>query len=185
MNEAMLILTNVAEDLLVETATEAYGDIAGRKVRARILFLRNMITSIGNYALQERRRNADNKDPYFTDFYEQDIENDKLELADHLFRNGDGEMGLYYTHHAIYIGDGKVIHYADADNGIYVHVSSLQEFANGYPVKRFTEQRSPLLFTREEAVRRAKSRLGENRYHLAINNCENFVRWCRAGGEHF
>lgn len=141
----MLILTNAAEDLLVSTATEAYGDIAGRKVRARILFMRNMITSIGNYVQQERRKSADAKDPYFTDFYEQYIENDKLELGDHLFRDGDGEKGVYYTHHAIYIGDGNVIHYADSDNGICVHVSSLQEFANGYPVKRFTEQRSPLL----------------------------------------
>ncbi|MBD8032914.1 lecithin retinol acyltransferase family protein [Solibacillus sp. Sa1YVA6] len=28
---------------------------------------------------------------------------------------------------------------------------------------------------------RARSRIGEMDYNLAMNNCENFVRWCRIG----
>jgi len=32
-----------------------------------------------------------------------------------------------------------------------------------------------------EAVRRARSRLGENRYHIIRNNCEHFCEWCLNG----
>ncbi|KAH7714702.1 NC domain containing protein [Aphelenchoides avenae] len=35
--------------------------------------------------------------------------------------------------------------------------------------------------TEEEILQRAHSRLGESSYHLAKNNCEHFVRWCRNG----
>jgi len=30
-------------------------------------------------------------------------------------------------------------------------------------------------------VRRARSRLGERRYHLLRNNCEHFCNWCQLG----
>jgi Lecithin retinol acyltransferase len=32
-----------------------------------------------------------------------------------------------------------------------------------------------------EAVARARSRLGENRYRLTRNNCEHFCEWCIYG----
>jgi hypothetical protein len=32
-----------------------------------------------------------------------------------------------------------------------------------------------------EAVARARSRLGENHYHLLTNNCEHFCTWCLLG----
>jgi hypothetical protein len=34
---------------------------------------------------------------------------------------------------------------------------------------------------RHEVVRRARLRLGENRYHLLTNNCEHFCEWCIRG----
>lgn len=34
-----------------------------------------------------------------------------------------------------------------------------------------------------EVARRARSRLGENRYNLLTNNCEHFCEWC-VRGEH-
>lgn len=37
------------------------------------------------------------------------------------------------------------------------------------------------LYTPEETVERAKSRLGEKNYDLAINNCEHFAFWCKTG----
>lgn len=37
------------------------------------------------------------------------------------------------------------------------------------------------LFSAEETVERAKSRLGENKYSLAFNNCEHFALWCKTG----
>lgn len=113
------------------------------------------------------------------------ISKEECELADHLYRSGAGVAGVAYTHHAIYIGDGKVIHYAGEVGDINVRLTTFKEFAEGHTVYRYSETESPLNYSREDAVRRAKSRLGESDYNLAINNCENFVRWCRAGGEHF
>jgi Lecithin retinol acyltransferase len=37
--------------------------------------------------------------------------------------------------------------------------------------------------SRPEIARRARSRLGENRYHILTNNCEHFCEWC-VRGEH-
>jgi hypothetical protein len=33
-----------------------------------------------------------------------------------------------------------------------------------------------------EIIKRALSQVGTKDYHLAFNNCEHFVRWCRYGG---
>jgi len=37
------------------------------------------------------------------------------------------------------------------------------------------------LFSPEETIRRAKSRLGEDKYSLVFNNCEHFAIWCKTG----
>ncbi len=37
------------------------------------------------------------------------------------------------------------------------------------------------LFTPEETVARARSRLGETSYNLLTNNCEHFAIWCKTG----
>ena len=37
------------------------------------------------------------------------------------------------------------------------------------------------LYSGEETVARARSRLGEGGYNLALNNCEHFAVWCRTG----
>ena len=37
------------------------------------------------------------------------------------------------------------------------------------------------LYTPEETVARARSRLGETHYSLLTNNCEHFVFWCKTG----
>ena len=37
------------------------------------------------------------------------------------------------------------------------------------------------LYTPEETVQRAKSRLGETNYKILTNNCEHFVIWCKTG----
>lgn len=79
----------------------------------------------------------------------------------------------------MYIGDGKVIHYLRSS----IEIDSLETFADGAKIQRKEISESPLEYSREEAIRRGKSRYGEDIYNLIINNCENFVRWCRAGGE--
>ncbi len=37
------------------------------------------------------------------------------------------------------------------------------------------------LYSGEETVERARSRLGEGSYNLALNNCEHFAVWCKTG----
>lgn len=111
-------------------------------------------------------------------FYDEKMR-EKIEIADHLFvRSGP------ITHHGIYVGDGYVIHYStiNGDIGIEIQKVSFEEFAQGRTVKCLNKK-SPLIYSRDEAVRRAYSRIGERQYDLLGNNCENFVRWCRSGGE--
>lgn len=37
------------------------------------------------------------------------------------------------------------------------------------------------LYSPEETIARAKSRLGEDQYNLVMNNCEHFAIWCKTG----
>lgn len=37
------------------------------------------------------------------------------------------------------------------------------------------------LYSGDETVQRARSRLGEGGYNLALNNCEHFAVWCKTG----
>jgi len=106
-------------------------------------------------------------------------EDTNYKLADHLFVYG--VFGLY-THHGIYSGNGNVIHYHyDGVDNICVHEVTLDEFSQGNKIYIYTEKASPIKYTPEEAIRRAESRMYESEYNLIINNCENFVRWCRFG----
>lgn len=102
----------------------------------------------------------------------------QLELADHLFT-----QAFCYTHHGIYVGNKKVLHYAENESKITIIESSLELFANGRIIHKKDERESPLSFTKEDAVKRAYSRFYEQNYNLLANNCENFVRWCRNGSK--
>lgn len=97
-----------------------------------------------------------------------------LTRADHLF-----VYRLGYTHHGLYLGGEQVIHYARNQ----VRYDNLDEFTKGCKICLLPLSESPVHYTKEEVIDRAKSRLGEARYNLITNNCEHFVRWCRAGRE--
>jgi Lecithin retinol acyltransferase len=87
-----------------------------------------------------------------------------------------------YTHHGIYVGEGRVVQYAGLSYGLRggpVEEISLAQFARGRGIWVRSEGSSS--FDREEVVRRARSRLGENRYHPLKNNCEHFCEWCVCG----
>ena len=88
----------------------------------------------------------------------------------------------WYTHHGIYAGNGKVIHYAGLSRSLRhapVEVASCDEFAGGHAMwVKFTPDAR---YTGADAVRRAYQRLGENRYRLMTNNCEHFCAWCLYG----
>lgn len=87
-----------------------------------------------------------------------------------------------YIHHGIYTGDGNVVHYAGWCRGLRrgpVQQVSLVEFTCGREF--WVAQRHDIRYTGDEVVRRARSRLGEDRYRLTTNNCEHFCAWCVTG----
>ena len=95
----------------------------------------------------------------------------------------------FYKHYGIYAGDGTVIHYAsqngDFGDDICIHEVPLEQFAdeNEIIVGRFSETflHSHTLYSPEDTVRRARSRIGERQYNLVTNNCEHFAVWCKTG----
>ena len=86
-----------------------------------------------------------------------------------------------YSHHGVYVGNGRVIHYAGLARGLHrgpVEDVSLQRFAGGHHVRvRYAAPR----FDRREVVERARSRLGECAYRVLSNNCEHFCEWALRG----
>ena len=87
-----------------------------------------------------------------------------------------------YTHHGLYAGAGKVVHYAGLSRSLRsgpVQEVSLTAFAHGHPV--WIRQSPAARFAGMDAIRRAYSRLGEDRYRLMSNNCEHFCTWCLYG----
>jgi hypothetical protein len=86
-----------------------------------------------------------------------------------------------YSHHGIYVGNGRVIHYAGLSHGLRrgpVEDVSLEYFAHGRSI-RVRDDRP--CFDRREVVARARSRLGERSYRILTNNCEHFCEWCLKG----
>jgi hypothetical protein len=83
----------------------------------------------------------------------------------------------FYTHHGIYVGEGRVIHYAGLVDGSWrgrVEDVSLVRFGKGRSIGILRDAR---VFDRKEVVTRARSRLGERRYRILTNNCEHFCAW--------
>ena len=87
-----------------------------------------------------------------------------------------------YTHHGIYVGNEKVVHYAGLSRGLNVgpvEEVPLAEFVRGHAVsvRLYSNPR----FDRRGIIERARSRLGEDSYRLLTNNCEHFCEWCVLG----
>ncbi|SDE16916.1 lecithin retinol acyltransferase family protein [Paraburkholderia lycopersici] len=87
-----------------------------------------------------------------------------------------------YSHHGIYVGAGRVVHYAGLCKSLHrgpVEEVTLERFAAGHEVAVVAH---PLAaYAGRAAVARARSRLGEDRYRLLSNNCEHFCTWCVDG----
>jgi hypothetical protein len=87
-----------------------------------------------------------------------------------------------YTHHGIYVGRSRVAHYSGF-SGFWqcgpVEEVSLSQFSLAHPVRVVGHE--PALYSPQEIVRRARSRVGENDYRLLTNNCEHYCNWCVSG----
>jgi hypothetical protein len=100
----------------------------------------------------------------------------RVARADHIFVHRLG-----YTHHGIDAGDGMVIHYTGEVGqkaNAAVRQTPIQAFARGAVIqgKVYGSCDPP-----EVTLDRARSRLGEAKYHLGFNNCEHFATWCKTG----
>jgi hypothetical protein len=87
-----------------------------------------------------------------------------------------------YLHHGIYVGARKVVHYPGLACGLRggpVEEVPFAYFARGRRVWAGLDP--PSDFDVREIIRRARSRVGEDRYRLLSNNCEHFCEWCLRG----
>ena len=103
-----------------------------------------------------------------------------LSLGSHIktYRTG-------YSHHGIYCGNGQVVHYsgfAQAFKKGSLEITTLERFLGSekkYYVIKYPANK--VMFSAKDIVRRALSRIGEDRYNLVFNNCEHFAAWCVTG----
>ena len=89
---------------------------------------------------------------------------------------------LGYVHHGVYVGRGMVVHYAGLCQLLHsgpVEEVTLSRFSMGRAVRIVEHSESK--YSPQEIVLRARSRLGENEYHVLRNNCEHFCNWCISG----
>jgi hypothetical protein len=87
-----------------------------------------------------------------------------------------------YVHHGIYVGRGMVVHYAGLCQLLHswpVEEVTISRFCMGRGVRIVEHSESK--YSPQEIVLRARSRLGENEYHVLRNNCEHFCNWCITG----
>jgi cell wall-associated NlpC family hydrolase len=103
----------------------------------------------------------------------------RLQPGDHLSVRRRG-----YTHHGIYVGSGRVVHYSGekfSKRDASVREVSLAGFLGGgsATVVRYGQRQAP-----EAIIAAARSKLGERQYSLVTNNCEHFATWCSTGRHH-
>lgn len=48
-------------------------------------------------------------------------------------------------------------------------------------IREWLQKSQMKIYSPEETVKRARSRLGEKEYNLLLNNCEHFAIWCKTG----
>jgi hypothetical protein len=89
-----------------------------------------------------------------------------------------------YSHHGIYAGKGRVIHYSGLAHFVKkrpIEITSLEKFSHGKVIRvRYYDQPK---FSGRHVVRRMRTRMHENSYHLIINNCEHLCSWAITGVE--
>ena len=98
-----------------------------------------------------------------------------------------------YAHYGIYVeteDGGHVIHYtgdnSHSDFKGVVRETSVKEFLDGsdkFYVCSFDPEEYPEIYSGEETVARARSKIGEKSYNLFSHNCEHFAVECKTGQE--
>ena len=89
--------------------------------------------------------------------------------------------GGLYTHHGIYLGEGKVMHLAGSMREKVdpeVHETELSRFLKDGTLRRreYTKRLSA-----SETIEIAKQQLSDKTYSMIWNNCEHFATYCATG----
>ncbi len=98
--------------------------------------------------------------------------------GDHIYVK---RKGRFYTHHGIYMGDGKVIHFAGSIRekiDPVVHETDLSKFLKG-GILRWRDYKQGL--PASETIRIAREQLSDRSYSMIWNNCEHFATYCATG----
>ena len=85
-----------------------------------------------------------------------------------------------YQHHAIDMGDGRVIQYGGGELSANNEVA-IMPYETLTSIGEVFVLDGPVSFSADEVIERAVSRIGEKNYSFLNNNCEHFVNWCRTG----
>ncbi len=106
--------------------------------------------------------------------FEDEVMRGDIQAGDHIVQ--PGAFGVEdLDHHALYLGDGKVLHY-DGD----VTIGNLSELK-----QRSTEplriRRHQKRLNKTRSKQRCLGRLGESKYDIFFNNCEHLINWCVLG----
>jgi len=98
------------------------------------------------------------------------------------FKKGDILRVKYtlFTHYGIYAGNNSVIHYSGLVGNGKIEKTSLVDFEDGRTAEKIKVASK---FSKNETVKRATLRLGEDKYNAVTNNCEHFVQWA-CNGKH-
>jgi hypothetical protein len=100
-----------------------------------------------------------------------------------VFRLSEGKP-IY--HYGIFVNIACVIHYAPIDErhpkkNIIIHKVKLEKFLRGGEGEIVQVSKNIRTFSRRGTIKRAESRLGEDKYNLVLSNCEHFAMWCKTG----
>lgn len=103
------------------------------------------------------------------------------------------KSGTIY-HYGIYVSDAEVIQFGLApaarpalkDSEVEVLATDIDTFLGGQflEVAEFDRKEKKTHPTPEEAVAKARARMGEKGYHILYNNCEHFAHEC-VSGKHY
>jgi cell wall-associated NlpC family hydrolase len=104
------------------------------------------------------------------------LSKEDLSLGDHIY-----VKRLLYSHHGIYAGDGKVIHYTGEEKekkDPSVRETEINDFLKGGKLKKRNYKRRLPSY---ETLSLAKEHLFDKCYSLTLNNCEHFATYCATG----
>lgn len=92
----------------------------------------------------------------------------------------------FYTHHGIYVGEGRVIHHSGFSKPFekgMIEETTIEAFKDKSNVYVYPEDLEKLVkgkkYSPSKIVARANEALhNQECYHLLFNNCEHFANWC-------